>query len=104
MYKNSLLTLQECRKDYHYDATFLRQQRVRAYQLTYTVNSEVCQENSLFQIECFLIVDNVHDEDSGEYTINVTSTHYPSSFSITRSVNVSIGIYVHMHAWQHYIS
>ena len=62
--------------------------------MTYTVNSEVCQEYLLFQTECFLIVDNVQDEDSGEYTIYVTSFDTASTTaSIHGSVNVTIGMY-----------
>ena len=84
--------IQDCIKDNHPDVTFLRQQRVCVYQVTRAVNLEACQRSLLYEIECFLIVDNVQNEDSGEYAINVTSIHHLSSFSIIRSVNVSIGI------------
>lgn len=66
--------------------------------MTYAVNSEVCQENLLFQTECFLIVDHVQDEDSGEYTINVTSYSFDTvgaTASITGSVNVTVGMYAY---------
>ena len=57
-----------------------------------TIDLDGCQTRPINRLECYLIVDNVGEDDSGEYSLNVTVV--PPGFSpitVTRNVNASIG-------------
>lgn len=83
---------QECINDTHPDAPSLRQQRIRVYRTTRIIDLDGCRTSRINRLECYLIVDNVREEDSGEYSLNVTVTPPGfSSITVTRSVNASIG-------------
>ena len=82
---------QECQNDTHPEAAQLRKERVRAYRTTRVVQLDGCQTNFIYRVEAYLIVDQVTEEDSGEYIFNTTIIHTGfSPITVTRSVNVSI--------------
>ena len=62
------------------------------YRTTRIIDLDGCQTRPINRLECYLIIDNVGEDDSGEYSLNVTVV--PPGFSpitVTRNVNASIG-------------
>ena len=84
---------QECHNDTHPDAPTLRKQRIRAYSSKIDDNTDICLTGGVYRLQCYLIIDNVGEEDGGEYTLNVTTKYNRvHTFTASRSVNTSISM------------
>ena len=86
---------QECHNDSHPEADNLKQQRIRLYHTKDVIHQDDCQSTIVYKLKSYLIIDNATEEDSGEYTINVTTT-YPgfTPITVTRSVYTKISMIV----------
>ena len=84
---------QECHIDNHPETENLRQQRIRVYHTTDVTHQDDCQNIIIYKLKSYLIIDNATEEDSGEYTLEVTTT-YPGFTPITliRSVQSTISM------------
>ena len=93
LYDPDISLLQECQNDTHPAVPELRKQRIRVYRTTRLVQLDGCQTSFIYRLEAYLIIDNVTEEDSGEYIFNTTVTHAGfAPITATRNVNVSISM------------
>jgi hypothetical protein len=94
--------LEECRSDPRHHAEFLRQERIRVYLTTQTVQLDGCQTSYIYRLQCYIVIDNVTAEDSGEYVLCMTTTYTGlSPITVTRSVDVSVSTFPGSHCF-HY--